>query len=164
MQTVSIVIRRNPLFLLISRYLRSVFVLGGLTVLHGGKESHDLILVHDHCTDSVHDLKVFQLRLLVIQLFKLLLKVLNLLFSLCDVRTDLLILGIPRKISFRLIVGSSKGIEMRLPIRRVDGCVLDGIAAVQHDSITHINADMRNARCVIGSLKEDEITRLHIRL
>ena len=53
---------------------------------------------------------------------------------------------------------------MRLPIRRVDGCVLDGIAAVQHDSITHINADMRNARCVIGSLKEDEITRLHIRL
>lgn len=58
MQTVSMVIRRNPLFLLISRYLRSVFVLGGLTVLHGGKESHDLILVHDHCTDGVHDLKV----------------------------------------------------------------------------------------------------------
>ena len=29
---------------------------------------------------------------------------------------------------------------------------------------SHINADMRNARCVIGSLKEDEITRLRIRL
>ena len=53
---------------------------------------------------------------------------------------------------------------MLLPIGRVDGCVLNGIAAVDHDSITNINADVGHAGGVIRPDKEDEITGLCIRL
>ena len=53
---------------------------------------------------------------------------------------------------------------MLLPIGRVDGCVLNGIAEVDHDPITNINADVRHAGGVIRPDKEDEITGLCIRL
>lgn len=53
---------------------------------------------------------------------------------------------------------------MLLPIGRVDGSVLNGIAAVDHDPITNINADVRHAGGVIRPDKEDEITGLCIRL
>jgi hypothetical protein len=51
---------------------------------------------------------------------------------------------------------------MRLPIGSVDGRVLNGIAAVQHDSIPDINAYMGNAGSVVCSGEEDEITGLRI--
>ena len=51
---------------------------------------------------------------------------------------------------------------MRLPVGSVDGCVLDGIAAVQHHIVAHIDAHMGNARCVVCADKEDKIPRLHI--
>ena len=51
---------------------------------------------------------------------------------------------------------------MGLPIGSVDGCVLDGIAAVQHHIVAHIDAHMGHARRVISADKEDEIPRLHI--
>ena len=57
--------------------------------------------------------------------------------------------------SFLLIGGSSEGVEMLLPVGRVDGCVLNGIAAVDHDPITDVNADVRHAGGVIRSDKED---------
>ena len=53
---------------------------------------------------------------------------------------------------------------MLLPIGRVDGCVLNGIAAVDHDPITDVDADVGYAGGVIRSDKEDEITGLCIRL
>ena len=53
---------------------------------------------------------------------------------------------------------------MLLPVGRVDGCVLNGIAAVDHDPITDVNADMGHAGCVIRSDEKDEITGLGIRL
>ena len=66
--------------------------------------------------------------------------------------------------SFLLISGSSEGVEMRLPVGRIDGCVLNGIAAVDHDPITNINADVRHAGGVIRSDEKDKITGLCIRL
>jgi len=39
---------------------------------------------------------------------------------------------------------------------------LDGIAAVQHHIVAHIDAHMGHARRVISADKEDEIPRLHI--
>ena len=53
---------------------------------------------------------------------------------------------------------------MLLPIGRVDRCVLNGIAAVEHDPITDVDADVRHAGGVIRPDKEDEITGLGIRL
>ena len=53
---------------------------------------------------------------------------------------------------------------MRLPVGRVDGCVLNGIAAVDHDPITNVDADVGHAGGVIRSNKKDEITGLCIRL
>lgn len=53
---------------------------------------------------------------------------------------------------------------MLLPIGRVDGCVLNGIAAVDHDPITDVNADVRHAGGVIRPNEKDEITGLCIRL
>ena len=51
---------------------------------------------------------------------------------------------------------------MRLPVGSVDGCVLDGIAAVQHHIVAHIDAHMGHARRVIGANKKDEIPRLRV--
>ena len=60
--------------------------------------------------------------------------------------------------SFLLIGGSSEGVEMLLPIGRVDGCVLNGIAAVDHDPITNVDADVRHTGGVIRSNKEDKLS------
>ena len=68
------------------------------------------------------------------------------------------------KNSFLLIGGSSEGVEMRLPVGRIDGCVLNGIAAVDHDPITDVNADVGHTGGVIRSDEKDEITGLCIRL
>ncbi len=51
---------------------------------------------------------------------------------------------------------------MRLPVGRVDGCVLNGIAAVDHDPITNVDADVRHTGGVIRPDEEDEITGLCI--
>lgn len=53
---------------------------------------------------------------------------------------------------------------MLLPIGRVDRCVLNGIAAMDHDPITNIDADVRHTGGVIRSDEKDEITGLCIRL
>ena len=53
---------------------------------------------------------------------------------------------------------------MRLPVGRIDGCVLNGIAAVDHDPITNVDADVRHAGGVIRPDEKDEITGLGIRL
>ena len=53
---------------------------------------------------------------------------------------------------------------MLLPIGRVDGCVLNGVAAVDHDAITNVDADVRHTGGVIRSDEKDEITGLGIRL
>ena len=66
--------------------------------------------------------------------------------------------------SFLLIGGSSEGVKMLLPVGRIDGCVLNGVAAVDHDPITNINADVRHAGGVIRSDEKDKITGLCIRL
>ena len=52
---------------------------------------------------------------------------------------------------------------MLLPVGRVDGRVLNGIAAVDHDPITDINADVGHTGGVIRSDKEDKITGLGVR-
>ena len=46
--------------------------------------------------------------------------------------------------------------------RQVDGCVRDGIAAVQHHIVAHIDAHMGNARRVVCADKENEIARLRV--
>ena len=51
---------------------------------------------------------------------------------------------------------------MLLPVGRVDGCVLNGVAAVDHDPITNVDADVGHAGGVIRSDKKDEITGLCI--
>ena len=66
--------------------------------------------------------------------------------------------------SFLLIGGSSEGVEMLLPVGRIDGCVLNGVAAVDHDPITNIDANVGHAGGIIRPDKEDEITGLGIRL
>ena len=53
---------------------------------------------------------------------------------------------------------------MLLPVGRVDGCVLNGIAAVDHDPIANINANVGHTGGVIRSDEKDEITGLGIRL
>ena len=53
---------------------------------------------------------------------------------------------------------------MLLPIGRVDGCVLNGIAAMDHDPNTNIDADVGHAGGVIRPDEKDEITGLGIRL
>ena len=66
--------------------------------------------------------------------------------------------------SFLLIGGSSEGVEMLLPVGRIDGCVLNGVAAVDHDAITNVDADVGHTRGVIRPDEKDEITGLCIRL
>ena len=51
---------------------------------------------------------------------------------------------------------------MGLPIVRVEIGIMDGIAAVEHPSVAHIDAYMRNARRVIGSCEENQITGLGV--
>ena len=53
---------------------------------------------------------------------------------------------------------------MLLPVGRIDGCVLNGIAAVDHDAITDINTDVGHTGGVIRSDEKDEITGLCVRL
>ena len=53
---------------------------------------------------------------------------------------------------------------MLLPIGRVDGCVLNGVAAVDHDPITDVNADVGHTGGVIRPDEKDKITGLCIRL
>ena len=53
---------------------------------------------------------------------------------------------------------------MLLPVGRIDGCVLNGVAAVDHDPITNVDADVRHAGGVIRPDEKDEITGLCIRL
>ena len=43
---------------------------------------------------------------------------------------------------------------MLLPVGRVDGCVLNGIAAVDHDPITDVNADVGHTGGVIRPTKK----------
>ena len=52
---------------------------------------------------------------------------------------------------------------MLLPVGRIGGRVLNGIAAVEHDPITNVNADVGHAGGVIRPDEEDEITGLCIR-
>ena len=59
----------NETSLRIVDYLRIFSGLGA--ALHGRQERHDLILVHHHRAHSIDDFKVFQLRLLVVQLLEL---------------------------------------------------------------------------------------------
>ena len=49
-------------------------------------------------------------------------------------------------------------------VGRIDGCVLNGVAAVDHDPITDVNADVGHTGGVIRSDEKDEITGLCIRL
>ena len=51
---------------------------------------------------------------------------------------------------------------MLLPIGRVDGCVLNGVAAVEHHVVSHIDAHMGRAGGIIGALEEHQITRSDI--
>ena len=53
---------------------------------------------------------------------------------------------------------------MLLPVGRVDGCVLNGIAAVDHDTIPNVDADVGHAGGVIRPDEKDKITGLRIRL
>ena len=53
---------------------------------------------------------------------------------------------------------------MLLPVGRIDGCVLNGVAAVDHDPITDVNADVRHTGGVIRPDEKDKITGLCIRL
>lgn len=51
---------------------------------------------------------------------------------------------------------------MLLPVVRIDARVLDGVAAVDHHIVAHIDADVRRAGGVIGFLKEDQVARLGV--
>ena len=53
---------------------------------------------------------------------------------------------------------------MRLPVGRIDGRVLNGVAAVDHDTIPNVDADVGHAGGVIRPDEKDEITVLCIRL
>lgn len=46
---------------------------------------------------------------------------------------------------------------MGLPVACVDISILDGVAAMQHNPVTHINAHMGNARCVISAGEKHQI-------
>ena len=51
---------------------------------------------------------------------------------------------------------------MGLPIARVKVGIVDGITAINHPAIAHIDAHMRNARRVVGSRKENQIAGLGV--
>ncbi len=47
---------------------------------------------------------------------------------------------------------------MGLPVAGVQVCVADRVATMEHPAVAHIDAHMRNTRCVIGADKEHQIT------
>ena len=47
---------------------------------------------------------------------------------------------------------------MGLPIAAVEVGIADRVATMEHPAVAHIDAHMRNARCVIGADKEHQIT------
>ena len=47
---------------------------------------------------------------------------------------------------------------MGLPIAAVQVGIADRVATMEHPAVTHIDAHMRNTRCVIGADKEHQIT------
>ena len=49
---------------------------------------------------------------------------------------------------------------MLLPVGRIDGCVLNGVAAVDHDPITDVNADVRHTGGVIRPDKENMLATI----
>ena len=51
---------------------------------------------------------------------------------------------------------------MLSPVGRVNGCVLDGIPAVDHHIVAHIDCNMACARRVVRSLEEDDISRFRL--
>src|SRR5699024_4882590 len=53
---------------------------------------------------------------------------------------------------------SAKAVKVLLPIICLDGSVGNRITAVNHHPIAHINSHMRSARCVVGSLEENQIS------
>ena len=48
---------------------------------------------------------------------------------------------------------------MASPVARVDGSVVNGVAAVEHPVIAHIDAHMGCARGVVGLFKENKVAR-----
>ena len=51
---------------------------------------------------------------------------------------------------------------MGLPVARVQVGILDGVAAMQHHPVAHINAYMRYAGCVVGAHEEHQIAGLGV--
>ena len=49
---------------------------------------------------------------------------------------------------------------MLLPVGRIDGCVLNGVAAVDHDAITNVDADVRHSGSVISTDEKHKIAGL----
>ena len=47
---------------------------------------------------------------------------------------------------------------MGLPIAAIQVGIADWVATMEHPAVAHIDAHMRNARCVIGADKEHQIT------
>ena len=58
-----------------------------------------------------------------------------------------------------LLLDSSKRHEMFLPICRTDIRILDGIAAVDHHVVSHIDSHMAGSRRIVSTLKENQISR-----
>lgn len=52
---------------------------------------------------------------------------------------------------------SAKGIEMALPIVGVDTCVRNGVAAMDHHAVAHIDPHVACAAGVVGALEEDQV-------
>ena len=52
---------------------------------------------------------------------------------------------------------------MFLPIFRVEVCVRDQVAAVQHDGIAHIDTAMAHAGGIVGSLEKHKVARFDLR-
>ena len=53
-------------------------------------------------------------------------------------------------------------VEMGLPVTCVEVGILDGVAAMQHHPIAHIDAYMRYAGCVVGAHEKHQIAGLGI--
>lgn len=49
---------------------------------------------------------------------------------------------------------------MGLPVAGFDGSIGNGVAAMDHHSVAHIDTHMGSTACVIGALKEDQISGL----
>ena len=53
-------------------------------------------------------------------------------------------------------------VEMGLPVARIQVGILDGIAAMQHHPVTHIDTHMGHAGCVVGAHEEHQIAGLGV--